>query len=382
MKGVESTKGTEGNIGTTVMTIMARSRRSAFARLTSVNCPGVSCCSMSGSASMSIPTIDVAPFFTGPAEQRQRVVAAVGAALAEYGCMTLVGHGVAPELIEHVHDEYREFFNGTPEHKQACAPDDRSWLRGFYSASALDSSTAQDARRATDLREMYMSCRATPLPDAYVERLGPIGLHVTRGNIWPEGQPSLRTAAENYYEVMERLAATIMQICALALELPQHYFDDKIDCHHSGLIAANYYEQTQPPSPGQLRCGAHSDYGSLTILHQNDAPGGLQIQRPDGSWIDVKPVANGLVINLGDTMREWTNGRWKSPVHRVVNPPRELAASSRRQTLLFFHCPNYDSVLELIPSCADPDAPADGPRPTVGEIIARKSMEAMKTAAG
>ncbi len=111
------------------------------------------------------------------------------------------------------------------------------------------------------------------------------------------------------------------------------------------------------PLPGQLRAGAHSDYGSLTILLPEAAPGGLEILAPDGAWRPVPAIPGAFIVNIGDLMARWTNDRWVSTVHRVVNPPADALGSVRRQSLAFFHQPNYDALIECIPGCAGPGRP-------------------------
>src|SRR6185503_17767344 len=114
-----------------------------------------------------------------------------------------------------------------------------------------------------------------------------------------------------------------------ALGLPEAWFDGAIDRHFNTCPTNLYPEPSGEPLPGQLRPGPHTDVGSLTILAVNDAPGGLQVLFPDGEWRDVRPAPAQLVVNLGDMMGRWTNDRWKSTVHRVVNPPPEQATGSR-----------------------------------------------------
>ena len=124
--------------------------------------------------------------------------------------------------------------------------------------------------------------------------------------------------------------------------------------------------------PGQLRTGPHTDFGSLTILCVDDAPGGLQVLAPAGEWRDVRPEPGQLVVNLGDMMARWTNDRWRSAVHRVANPPREQAAVSRRQTAGFFLHPNYDVEVAPLPGCCGPDRPPRYAPALVGELIRAK----------
>ena len=140
---------------------------------------------------------------------------------------------------------------------------------------------------------------------------------------------------------MEDLAARIMRVFAVALKLPEDYFAGVIDRPVSALRALNYPHPTVPPQPGQLRAGAHTDYGSLTILLPEAKSGGLQIFTPEQEWRPVPPVPGAFIINIGDLMALWTNDRWVSTLHRVVNPAPDAKGSTRRQSFAFFHQPNW-----------------------------------------
>ena len=170
------------------------------------------------------------------------------------------------------------------------------------------------------------------------------------------------------------LPQRLMGIFATALALPETFFDDKIDRHFSTCPSNHYPVIEDDPQPGQLRCGAHTDFGSLTILAFNDAPGGLQALMPDGSWMDVRPGPGQLAVNLGDMMQRWTNDRWKSTVHRVVNPPAARRGESRRQTIGYFLHPNYDAEIACLDSCCDAGNPAKY-RPIMAGDHMREKME-------
>jgi isopenicillin N synthase-like dioxygenase len=148
---------------------------------------------------------------------------------------------------------------------------------------------------------------------------------------------------------MEDLAARIMKVFARALGLPEGFFASMIDHPVSAMRALNYPEQTIAPKPGQLRAGAHSDYGSLTILLPQPGSGGLQIQTPRGEWREIPSIPDAFVINIGDLMAQWTNDYWVSTVHRVANP--EGAARARRQSLAFFHQPNWFAEIACLDVC-------------------------------
>lgn len=155
-----------------------------------------------------------------------------------------------------------------------------------------------------------------------------------------------------YYREMERLAYNILDIFAHILDVPTSYFQSKTDKHTSILRTINYPALDTPPTEGEERSGAHSDTTAITILRVDDAPGGLQVQCLDGTWIDVPKIPGAFVVNIGDIMMRWTNDRFVSTMHRVVNPPNGLGVTARRLSIPFFFMPNYDAVIECIPSCA------------------------------
>jgi isopenicillin N synthase-like dioxygenase len=191
---------------------------------------------------------------------------------------------------------------------------------------------------------------------------------------------------ERYYEAMAALVVRIMRHFAVALQLPIDFFDSRIDRHTSALRVLNYPALDTPPLPGQLRAGGHTDYGTVTVLKADAAPGGLPGWREGGlpgwwegglevelddRWVPVPVVEDSFIVNLGDAMARWTNDRWRSTLHRVVVPPAELAAA-RRQSIAFFHNANWDTLIECIPSCLQPgESPRYAPV-TAGEHLMAK----------
>jgi isopenicillin N synthase-like dioxygenase len=177
-----------------------------------------------------------------------------------------------------------------------------------------------------------------------------------RDNLWPHEPFSLRDAFTTYYWRIDALADSLMHVAALALDLPENWFSPFCDRRISTMRTVLYPEPTADPLAGQLRYGAHRDYGGLTILHQDQAIGALQVCLPDGRWIDARAPDDAFIVNVGDLMARWTNDRWLSSLHRVVNPPRGVA-NSRRLSLVMFTGPNYDAMIECIPTCTDATHP-------------------------
>jgi isopenicillin N synthase-like dioxygenase len=232
-------------------------------------------------------------------------------------------------------------------------------------------------RAATDLKEFFAIGPVDVPDEPYYTNPGAYPSFAP--NVWPARPPGLRATYEAYYRAMERLAADLMRAFALALDLPEGFFRDKTDRHISGIRVINYPEQPAAPADGQLRAGPHSDYGALTILRAENVPGGLQVLNRAGAWVDVQPVPDSFVVNLGDLMMHWTNDRWISTLHRVVNPPRDRALGSRRQSIVFFYQPNYDAVIECLPGCSSADNPPKYPPVTSGEHRLRKFLKTVST---
>jgi isopenicillin N synthase-like dioxygenase len=175
-----------------------------------------------------------------------------------------------------------------------------------------------------------------------------------------------------YYEAMSRLAAVIMQMLATALDLRADFFAGKTACSISALRLLNYPPNASKPLPGQLRAGAHTDYGSLTILLPDPHVDGLQIQAGGREWLPVAAVDGAFVINLGDLMARWTNDTWTSTKHRVRVPTAEMR-SVPRVSIPFFHHPNWSAVIECLPSCATDDRPPRYESVTAGEYLLGKA---------
>jgi isopenicillin N synthase-like dioxygenase len=198
-------------------------------------------------------------------------------------------------------------------------------------------------------------------------------------NLIPTEPAGLEPTLQALYRAYERLADDMMRIFAAALRLPETFFDGVLARHFSIMSCHHYPVLTDPPLPGQLRTGAHTDYGAMTILAATDAEGGLEVRLPDGGWAGVRPRAGEFVVNLGDMMARWTNERWASTLHRVVNPPLGAARSRRLSIGMFVH-PNYDQRIECVPSCLAWGEAPRYPVITAGEHIKRKIERSHETA--
>jgi isopenicillin N synthase-like dioxygenase len=145
-------------------------------------------------------------------------------------------------------------------------------------------------------------------------------------------------------------------------------------------MAQHYPALTETPVPGQIRSGVHTDFGTLTFLLTEDRPGGLQVQGLDGQWHDVRPHPGTFIVNLGDMMAQWTNDRWRSTRHRVVNPPPDAGATARRLSVVYFHMPNSDALIECVPTCTSSERPPRHAPYRVEEHLTRKLTQSLSAA--
>jgi isopenicillin N synthase-like dioxygenase len=324
-----------------------------------------------------VPVVDLGQWYADDG-QRQALALAIGRACEVSGFLVIVNHGMPPEVIARLDRATRAFFAQPRGVKELLAADPRDFLmRGYGSGEGADGSSpgtggAGEVRVEVGHLETFV-----------MNRLGEPGLTgpVPAGadpslyarNRWPL-LPGFREAYLAFYAVAERLAMEIMRIFALALDLPEGWFDDKFDRHMTSL-AANFYP-SRALAPGvRLRKGEHTDWGTLTILHKDESAAGLEVLDRSGQWHEVPAVAGSLVINLGDLMTVWTNDRWASTVHRVVYP-RGADAERERYSVAFFHQPNHDALIECIPACAGRDRPPRHPPVRFGDYLSGKARRA------
>jgi isopenicillin N synthase-like dioxygenase len=301
---------------------------------------------------MAVPVIDIAPFYSGSSEGKGKVAQAVDRACRDIGFLVITGHRVPPSLIGRVESTSREFFRLPLEEKQRLKRPADDQVRGYSAVGDEGLSYSLGKKTPGDLKESLTIGPIDPPETPYFK--GPAAGPHFAPNLFPASLPDLKASWSEYFEAMSRLSSDLMRMFALGLALPEAFFEDKIDRHISMFRVLSYPSQPQEPEPGQLRAGAHSDYGSLTIVKIEDRPGGLQVCNKAGDWVDVPAVPGSFVVNIGDLMMQWTNDKWISTLHRVANPPRARAGDSLRQSLVFFHQPNYDAMVECLPSCLAP----------------------------
>ena len=313
-----------------------------------------------------VPVIDLSGW-TDPA-RRGAIAAEVDDALRRIGFMQIIGHGIPPSVIDRVLDALDAFFALPPVDKCAYVPPLPSINRGYAPPGTESLSYSVGIESPPDMFEAFN------VGPHDVDRTDPaLAAELDGGfaeNIWPEHLAGFEGAVTAYFAEARIVAHRLTSVFALALGIDADHFE-KVTTHSTDMLRMNHYcrEVDAPPEvEGQLRMGAHTDYGICTVL-MADAVEGLEIVGPDGGWHGVVPHPGAVLVNLGDLLAEWTNDRWRSTIHRVV-PPRE-PGPARRRSMAFFHDGNFDAVVEVLASCCGPDNP-----PKYAPVIAGEHLRA------
>ncbi|MBW4581348.1 MAG: hypothetical protein KME42_17400 [Tildeniella nuda ZEHNDER 1965/U140] len=282
-----------------------------------------------------IPVIDIGGLRSHSLRARQAVAADIRQASHEVGFFYIANHGVSEDTIAATFAQTKRFFDQPLALKNAVSITQSSISRGYEAIGqqALD--------QTPDLKEGYYIGVERKADDPLV--LAGIPNH--GANQWATNLPGWQAHFEAYFDMMQTLSAQLMAALALSLDLDEHYFDVMIDNPMSILRLLHY-----PPHPidamaNQLGCGAHTDWGCITILLQDNA-GGLEVCNADGGWIHADPIPGTFVINLGDMMARWTNDYYQSTPHRVLN-----RSGKERYSIPFFFDPNYHALVDCLPTC-------------------------------
>jgi isopenicillin N synthase-like dioxygenase len=268
------------------------------------------------------------------------VAAALREACTDVGFFYLAGHGISQGLLDAQLEWTRRFFALPLAARERVAMRNSRARRGFEPMATQ----VLDAGTPPDLKESFYLGRELGPDHPYV-RAGVAGYGA---NQWPDGIPGFRAQMETYLVALGALAVDMMRILALSLELPRDYFDAMMREPMPVLRLIHYPPHPADARTNQLGAGAHTDWGALTFLLQ-DGSGGLEVQNAAGDWVAAPPVPGTFVMNLGDMVERWTNGLYRSTVHRVLN----RASGRSRYSVPYFSNPDFNARVECLPTCTD-----------------------------
>jgi len=311
-----------------------------------------------------IPIIDFTGFHTGDLETRRAVGARLTEAAETIGFAVISGHEIDPAIGAALRDAGLRFFDRPLDEKLSVRRPRNDQNRGYIPYGEETLVRMAGGESPPDYKEVF-AIGPDDTPDTPYFT-GPESYPSFAPNLWPDGPDDLRPKMLAYWRVMEGLMRMLGRAFCLGLDMPEGNFDDILNGTHSSQLRLLHYPRpTTPPEPGQLRAGAHTDLGMMTILRNDPAPGGLQARTRDGRWIDAPAIENTYILNIGDLLMRWSNDRLRSTPHRVMVPPEDAGAEARRLSIGFFVGPRYNAMVECFPTCQSAEQPAKYPPITV-----------------
>lgn len=305
-----------------------------------------------------IPVIDVAGAVDGT--DIQGVAQAIYAAATNHGFFYISGHGISPQLAASAFAVSKDFFALPPDAKQSVAVDtsQRGWMAQGMSRLA--------GARTHDLKEVFFWGLETHADDPDVAA----GKPLVAVNQWPQDSfPRLRNDLLPYYDAVCAVARKVMAAVAVSLGQRPDFFDH---CYETPLARGQlvYYPAATATDEAAERFGVapHTDFGVLTLLLQDDS-GGLQVQSKSGDWIEAPPIPGTLVCNIGDLLARWSNNRFVSTVHRVIN-----RTNHARYSIPVFFDPHTDTIIDPTDLGVSKDACLFEPV-TAGQHIAGRNQK-------
>ncbi len=301
-----------------------------------------------------VPTISLAGLRSGRRGDLERIAAEIGRAARGLGFFSVIDHGIDAALVDAVYERSRAFFALPQAEKDALSVANSSAYRGYVKIGE----EILDPTKAPDVKECFNAGRDLAADDPDVVAGTPY--HAV--NQWPD-LPGFRPTLVAFHTAALDLVRNVQRAIAIDLGIDEHFFDafftDAI-----GLLRLLHY----PPHPGTFDgstygAGAHTDYGNLTLLAQ-DETGGLEVRGRDGTWVAVPPQPGAFVCNIGDCLMRWTNDIYVSNAHRVVN-----RSGRERYSIAYFGDPNQDAIIACLPSCLGPGETPTYPPITYAEYL-------------
>ena len=307
----------------------------------------------------AIPTLDI----TRLDSDRDAFVADLGTAYRRWGFAGIRNHGIAQADIDAAYAAFKAFFALPEEIKLKYHVPGGGGARGY---TPFGVETAKGSRHF-DLKEFWHIGREIPDDSPYRAVMPP--------NLWPREVPQFRLRGYALYQKLDALGARVLSALALHIGLPANYFADKTDSGNSILRPIHYPPITTADIPN-VRAGAHGDINLITLLVGASAAG-LEVRSREGHWVPFTSDGDTIVVNIGDMLERLTNHVYPSTLHRVVNPPGDLARQPRYSVPFFLH-PNPDFLIDALPSCISVDNPNRYPQPITAQGFLEQRLREIK----
>ena len=304
----------------------------------------------------NIPIVDLGATFSGDRAARAAVATQIRTAAHDTGFFYVANHGIDRALVDGAFAQAERFFDQPEAWKMALRKQPRTNGYEPLETQRLDNASPGDLKESFN----FSAPQADGAPDVVT-------------NLWPSDLPGFREGLDAYYQPMLRLGLHISRLIALSLAMPEDFFDAGLRTPTAPLRLLRYPPQPADAQFNQIGAGAHTDWGWITLLAQDDR-GGLEVETAAGDWVRAEPVPGTFVVNLGDLVKRWTNGLYHSNLHRVMNN----RSGRNRHSMVLFYNPAYATYVECLPTCLAPGEQPKFPPCTSGEHTAQRYRDSRR----
>ncbi|WP_458790453.1 isopenicillin N synthase family dioxygenase [Yoonia sp. MH D7] len=292
----------------------------------------------------AIPKLDVGALYGTDGAALVKTAAELRTHLETTGFLYVVGHPIATEQIEAVRELSKRFF-ALPDGEKRKLQIDKNF-RGYlpFAASTIVMSSVETVKKPNQSESLFFLHEvAEDDPRALA------GKPLQGPNQWPDEDvlPEFRAIIEGYVRAMTVLGQKLVSTIAVSLGMPVDALDRYFDDPTTFLRLLHY-----PPQAAEkdlFGSAPHTDYGFITLLAQDDV-GGLEVMNKHGEWVAAPPVPGAFVMNVGDILARWSNDRFVSTPHRVIN-----SSGRERYSQPFFFDPSMDENIDVLPVCVGAD---------------------------
>ena len=284
-------------------------------------------------SAMTIPLVDMQGVREGDPDSLARAGEAIHNACTQVGFFYIINHGLSQAVIDDAMQAAQRFFAEPLERKAQVAVNKHH--RGFHRRGGA---TMYQATRP-DEKEFYGFGLDLAEDDPSV-----LAGEALRGpNQWPDFMPEFQPAMDRYFVEVGRCGADLLRAIAMSLDIDPEFFADKYTKPLQRTQAVYYPVQSDDRPADQFGVAPHTDYGCVTLLYQ-DAVGGLQVRELGSErWIDAPFIEGSLVVNVGDLLARWSNDRFRSTLHRVIN-----TSGRERYSIATFYDPTYAALVDPV----------------------------------
>jgi isopenicillin N synthase-like dioxygenase len=306
----------------------------------------------------AIPVIDFGPAFRGEPGGLEAVARQVRRASEEIGFFYLAGHGVPDAVVDAAFAASREFHALPDGVKQALAINENNIGYLAPNQSIQGASTVHKATRPNYNESFFISHDRGPEHPAIVS-----GETLRGRNQWPAGHAEMRAAMVAYFKTLEAVGEQMLPVLARALDLPADWFAPFFAGEAHVNLRFLHYPPQEVADDEQFGQGPHTDNSFITILARTEVPG-LAVRMPSGEWLAPPLIEGTFLVNLGNMMKRWSNDRFLSTPHGVLND-----SGKDRYSIAFFYSPSVDAVIECVPSCTSADDPPRYPPAVYRDLV-------------